>query len=488
MSVLSRSEEQWNNIEESVLNSLQSRKRGIILNREFVFRSFYKPAIAFAAAFVLAISAFLYFYNNNFSRQNIAAELTILNCTGEVALAGHNISEKTLLKTESSLILKPGQILETGADGEITARLEENTGFKLSANSRIEIKQSDKSVMRLLLHSGEALFSVKKRQVGSIFTVQTENAECRVVGTVFEVKACNEGTTLSVFKGAVRFTDISDKQISTIIDAGYCANLANHIIKDNAQIESAESSIRDISLLTLALSSSLDSKVPAAGLVEFISVPSGASVSVNGQAQGNTPIVMQLPAGVFDVEMTSSGFEKWLGSVEVTEKHTSIVSAGMVPDKQFAADTKSPSRANRKTLSPDNFTYRPEYVEACIQITIGEYHKAIGILESLNKNNRLTTAERAGILKQTAVCYKNIGNFNETLRLLKSQYEQAKSDSEKAGILWEMSTIQASCLGDFKGAENTLEKYLQTDSNGRWVTEARARLADVRYLINQGDI
>jgi TonB family protein len=66
--------------------------------------------------------------------------------------------------------------------------------------------------------------------------------------------------------------------------------------------------------LTLALAR----QAPVTGLAEIVSTPAGAAVTVDGKAEGQTPVVdLKLRPGVHKVEMARDGYEPWTGTVSV---------------------------------------------------------------------------------------------------------------------------------------------------------------------------
>jgi hypothetical protein len=494
MPVPELTEDRWSKIESSVYAALEKKPvRGIILHRENMFRSFYGPAIAAAAALILALSSVFYFNTNHFSNQQLSYNLNILDSKGSVSIFSKKGNQSSKFSGENELSLKHDESIKTGIDGELTVQIQNGTGFKMSPESELQILKSDDKTILISLVRGSALFSVKKRNPDASFIVRTHNAECSVKGTIFRVSIEHDGnnknlnTCLSVFQGTVIFSDIEKQSVSTPVTAGQTTTISNHSLAAINPVRSDGKNIRDISLLTLTLESVEDSVSMPSGLVEIVSHPEGASVSVNGQIQGTTPIIMKLSEGTFNVEMSMPGYEPWYGNAKVQSRHTSIVSAALSQVKNKPDDASSGNIegiSGKNTQLPDNFVNRPEYVEALIQITIGEYQKALGILESLRKSRGLTVRERACILKQTSLCYRSLGDFEKALRNLRQRYEKADNDTEKASLLWEIANIQAACLGDYKKAEKTLSEYIQTYPLGQWVSDAKARLAEIRYLKN----
>ncbi|MCQ8894624.1 MAG: PEGA domain-containing protein [Methanolinea sp.] len=68
------------------------------------------------------------------------------------------------------------------------------------------------------------------------------------------------------------------------------------------------------------------------GALSVESVPPGASVTVDGQLRGVTPLVIHdLPAGSHSVSLSSAGFQEYVSSVDVVGGDTARVSVSLVP-------------------------------------------------------------------------------------------------------------------------------------------------------------
>jgi len=497
-----KSESEWNALEESILARLaQDSSVPVVLRREYAFRSFTRVAIAAAACIILTLNTYILFNAFLPAQSPVLENSSVLDVRGTARLVSSKGASRPLDPPHLSFRLAAGTSIETGAGSEVTAQLADGTGFKLSADSRMEILWADKRGIRLALHYGDVLFSVRKQGRGSEFVVMTPNAECRVIGTIFQLtvdkapKASDARTDLAVFQGVVRISDKMRYDVSTSVETGFMVSLQNHRFDNQTTAHTSAQRLRDISVLKLALELSQDSFAMPHGMVEFSSEPPEACVTINGQVLGTTPIVTKFPAGNFEVEISREGFKPWRGNVSVENLRASVITAHLEPTRsvvsqarkaQTAAQAKQAAEAVEQAENmPEGFVNNPDYVEALIQMTIGEYRKALGILEQLRENAGLSTRDRAQVMKQASLCYRSLGNFRQALRELKRQYRRTNDPEEKSRMLWEMATIQATCLGDYTEAEKTLNEYLQISPDGPWADNARERLAEVRCLIDE---
>ena len=129
----------------------------------------------------------------------------------------------------------------------------------------------------------------------------------------------------------------------------------------------------------------------------------------------------------------------------------------------------------------------PEYVEAMVQLTIGEYQKAIGILDSLKNTQPLDMKSRMSIMRKINESYLKLGNFSNVLGKLDSACGRSADNSVKEGLLWEKANILANCLGDYQNAERALTELLRVSPSGKRAKEALVKLAEIQYMLGKFD-
>jgi tetratricopeptide (TPR) repeat protein len=127
----------------------------------------------------------------------------------------------------------------------------------------------------------------------------------------------------------------------------------------------------------------------------------------------------------------------------------------------------------------------PEYVEAMVQLTVGEYQKAVGILDSLKNNQPIDMKSRMSIMKKINSCYAKLGDFRKALERLEEKHEKTTSNTDKENLLWEVANMKANCMGDYQGAETALVELLVIDPTGIRSHDAYGKLAEIQYMLNK---
>jgi tetratricopeptide (TPR) repeat protein len=248
------------------------------------------------------------------------------------------------------------------------------------------------------------------------------------------------------------------------------------------------SAIRDVSILKLALDAASAPDMHY-GIIEFTSVPCGARVFVNNVMQGTTPMVIAGTAGEHEVSLNLDGYEPWHGVFAAKEMKITSVEAQLTPVKSAGIAVMPHRTAAASSTAPsgngasDGFITRPEYVEALIHLTIGEYLKALSLLDSLARIPGLTNDEKAAISEKTALCYQGLGDFRRALQSLEKRFASASDPDTRGNLLWQIATIKTTCLGDVQGGRQDLAEYLKSYPNGSWTQEARQKLAQIEPML-----
>ncbi len=77
------------------------------------------------------------------------------------------------------------------------------------------------------------------------------------------------------------------------------------------------------------------------GMLTVSSEPAGASVTVNGEGRGETPVELRLPLGLYDVQLALKGYLSQQHSVELTESNAQVQ---MTLTLQRSSEAKAPIR------------------------------------------------------------------------------------------------------------------------------------------------
>ncbi|MBD3316389.1 MAG: tetratricopeptide repeat protein, partial [Chitinivibrionales bacterium] len=147
------------------------------------------------------------------------------------------------------------------------------------------------------------------------------------------------------------------------------------------------------------------------------------------------------------------------------------------PSRQQAVEPyPNPSNATAGILE------RPTYIEALIHMTIGEYRKALILLDSLKERPETSRGDRLLIAAKMQECYRGLGDFERALRVHERRGRSSTDDKTKAMALWQTANIRATCLGDYLGAERDLVRYIASYPSGVWIEQAYLRLADIQSM------
>jgi ferric-dicitrate binding protein FerR (iron transport regulator) len=103
-------------------------------------------------------------------------------------------------------------------------QLPDGSRVSLNAESKISFQKSKFSKDRNLSMEGEAFFSVKK---GSTFTINTNYADIKILGTSFNVYSRENRFKVSCVTGKI---EVSSGEQSVIIHPGECAYIENNVL------------------------------------------------------------------------------------------------------------------------------------------------------------------------------------------------------------------------------------------------------------------
>ncbi|MFW6221245.1 MAG: tetratricopeptide repeat protein [Fibrobacterota bacterium] len=481
VTVPQRSETDWQKLEDKLFESLQRQETQPVKKANVLSFPATHPLAAAAAAALLAITSLWYFV---LQMAPSPVSLSVLGTPKDVIIESKQLSGSQRFQIDKH---KP-TILKTGSE-PLTVRLDDGSGFLLKSNSILKIRESNQKNFRALLKKGEILASVNKSDNARQFIISSPNARSSVLGTIFSVAVGSEKadhTVLSVFRGAVEFSPKLTGNDSKVIARGSSITCIRDDLGPVEPLSESNTPIRDISFLTTALEITRDTAT-IDGMIEFASNPSGAKVSIGGKIIGTTPLVAQYPAGIYIARVYLDGYETKKDTLRVQPGGISTVStvlkmhaAEINTDRKPKAVVNNIHRSNKALQRKE--LMRPEYVEALIQINVGEYRKALEALEQLRDNPSLNRAQKRQVIEKITQCYRGLGDFNKAIKRLEKQYDKAHSNTEKSSLLWQIATMRLNCLGDFDGVRKNLQQYLAKYPQGSWYEQALLALAEIYYL------
>jgi tetratricopeptide (TPR) repeat protein len=404
--------------------------------------------------------------------ENKIDTLTGVNDFAQIPKLGKNFTFKTLENSSFIMQLDQGSVIE------------------LFQNSIASIKEIGRRHIVFALDEGSVLVKVSKRSKGQKFIISTPSASCTVVGTIFKVDVRNSPaangmqTALTVYEGKVKFA--TDKQI-VYVGTGQTCLLKNTAIGAIRAISEHETPIKDISVLELLVKHG-NSPEAHYGLIDVTTQPDQALVIIDDSLSGKTPLLARKSIGRHSLLITASGYTAFEKTVDIGKDSVSHVSECL---KKAPGNDKVSLHLVKHVVSPvvvqpeSTLVAVPEYVEAMVQLTIGEYQKAVGILDSLKNSQPIDMKSRMSIMIKINNCYAKLGDFRKALERLEGKYEKSTSTTDKVSLLWEMANMKANCMGDYQGAEMALVELLVIDPTGIRAHDAYGKLAEIQYMLNK---
>jgi TolA-binding protein len=496
-----KSENEWQKLENDLFLRLDAPQRPV---RRFAFPfsmpsfAIPKPAIAWASAAVLALAVAGAGVAVSLMGGNSASVAGLVNVKGSVAVTwGGKGAPQTIAvlgPNEAARIARPKTVFETPEGGIAFIRLDKGSILSLAPRSRLTLEASGADRQICYLSTGSVLVKVSKRTPGQRFEIRTPCASCRVVGTVFQVNAQGEKqTTLSVFQGKVRLTPAAGiRGGETFVETGRQLTVGSGTEPAGRMLSAAQRPIHDISVLGMLV----DENDNNGGILDIVSTPSGAKVLVNGAMAGKAPLMVKAAKGSYSLVLCSDGFQPLDTSVSLGYNRVCEVRAQLSqlapaekPAKIHAKpqSRRQPSMVNTETRETELQTM-PDYIEALVDMSSGEYQAALKIFDSLSNSGLVDIKGRTCLMDKINACYAKLGDFGKASETLEDRYQKAQNAQDKGQLLWEMATMRANCLGDYQGAEMALVEFLILQPNAIWAHSAYGRLAEIQYYLNKYDV
>jgi len=386
---------------------------------------------------------------------------------------------------------KKGLCVATLDNSTFIMRLDKGSAMEVSPHSQLTFVAIDKKQITINLTRGSILAKVSKRSADQKFSVITPGASCVVVGTIFRVDVCAAeadsalNTVLTVYEGKVRFVENSSvsKQPRHVATGQRC--MAARLMGPLCTITEAETPFKEISTLELLVGP--DSTPPEiSGLIDISSQPDGATVILDNAVVGKTPLLLRKPIGNHSITVAAAGYAPSEQTIRMERDSTSGVTARLIKKPETLQANRAQASAPRIALLPipaeSTLLVIPEYVEAMIQSTIGEYQKSLSILEALKNNAPIDIKSAMTLMRKINGCYAKLGDFSKALENLRVKCAAASSVDEKENALWEIANVSANCMGDYPGAQQALTQLLGMSPTGKRTADAYKKLAEVRYM------
>lgn len=462
-----------------------------------------------AVATLIIILGFGIFYSGNLFSPKPLIHSRILGVKGNVTYKKLDIYK--------SLPVYKNQIFETAVNATLIVQLDKGSNIILSEKTRLIVNKANSRDIELFINRGNVLASVSKRERNQTFTILTSDATCRVIGTIFSITVSQNNnksnTDLTVLEGEVSISDKENPKIHEIVKSGQTASIQNSNLSKPYTAAKDQISNHSLLLLKLALEMSNEMSI-SKGLLDITSKPSGAKIFIRDKLIGKTPMAFNYPAGDYNLKLLQPGYKTWQEMITLKKLSSSFVYAEFVrkDDDNVLAFQPTPSCKRVKRIKrvkqvqqiqqiqqvqteeieqkvdslsktkDFGFIMNPAFVEALVQMTIGEYQRALMILDSLKELPEISITEKIRIMSKISACYKGIGNFENSLKSLTKRYNNTESSIDKRNLLWEIINVKANCLQDYAGAEQDILTYINNYPDGTWIESAYAKLGEIQYI------
>ena len=517
-----KKEDEWQLLENDLFARLDRGEQPHSDDRDHVFSKYFAwlfqggaPALRYAGAFVLLCVLGILFWNTVIVPDNLKYS-RVIGLSGDVVLHAEEDAAAADARREQLDFIgdKPAglyknQVIETGEDATLFVQIDQESHLVVSRESRLTVRKANTRNIELFLHHGEILCSVGKRKKYQSFTVVTPNTVSNVIGTVFRVSTFTQDTDkrttdLFVVEGEVEISN-HEKYLGTdIVKTGQRISVSNRAFSQVQTIDADQMPIHTLSIIKL-LKEQEKKNQELRGVLDIATDPQGAEVVVKNNIVGKTPLMITYPAGTYAMTLRKDGFELWTGTVDVVAREISFVNASLSTNNvvttitgdsstcSTAGDGVSRKRIRRVKKRPavirksgeEAEIMNPAFVEALVQMTIGEFQKALVILDSLKDLPEIGFTEKIRIVNKISECYKGMGNFDTNLERLTKRYHTEKNLTVKGNLLWEIIIVRANCLGDYDCAEKDLLTYIKRYPNGGWIEPAYMKLGEIRYMSDQ---
>jgi tetratricopeptide (TPR) repeat protein len=466
-------------------------------------------AIGYAVSLIILLVIGIFFWESVNTPDNLKYS-RILGLKGEVSFDQNRYSKfdnskVTITDKDKQPALYTNQVFETGRKATLIVQIDKKSHFILSEMSKLTVRNANMKNIVFFLHKGEILCSVSKRKKKQEFKVLTPNTISKVIGTVFKISTFAQGsdkrtTDLFVMEGEVKISNYEEYLGNDIVKSGQTISISNRDFSMVQGIGQGQIPIHSISLIKL-LADHDNTELRPAGILDISSEPLGAEVFIKGKIVGKTPLLIKYPAGTYTLKVKMHGFEMWSGRTTIKDSRISFVNARLTGNNiiSTASDEKESTksgelmkqvRANKcekqikspQSKNDDDAVLNPTFVEALVQITIGEFDKALIILDSLKELPEISMSEKICILNKISECYKGMGNFDAILETLTDKYNKEKNNTLKGALLWEIIIVKANCLGDYTRAELDLHNYIRLFPDGNWIESAYSKLGEIQYM------
>ena len=341
--------------------------------------------------------------------------------------------------------LQAGQRVAVAADAAARpVALGDQTGLLLHPGSELLAHATAQGQTRLELVTGSALFKVALRGAGEVFVVETEEAEVRVVGTVFMVsRPVGEGTLVRVAEGRVEVRPRTRDARTLVLDSGQEIRVRTR----TTEVPPQPVTKRDPALEAFAAGTLFGARM--------------AESAASGSAE---------PTEIASAPQT-----------RVSERSNSRRRG-----RQVAARGRDlPPAAARRALPQEEFSRI--VTEARALARRGEHFRVAELLAAAvdRAPSRGLESESRYLLARS---YSVLGSYSRALREYEVVIDQGLQGPLEQRALYEAGLLHGQQLHAPRAAIGLWERYLSRYSSGLFDEEVNYLLCETRAKIGDGDV
>ncbi|MCP4676412.1 MAG: PEGA domain-containing protein [Deltaproteobacteria bacterium] len=223
--------------------------------------------------------------------------------------------------------------------GDVVLGLSDKAKVLVREGTLLKVQRLREDVINVFLERGELLASVEPGKSGPRLIVSTTAGRVAVKGTIFTVSVLDDDADVRVFRGAVQ---VERNGMSTrSVRASQRVSMASKTTASLTPEEEAQALKTARSLELLAGT--------AETLLDIASVPSGATVMLDGEVLGVTPLVAATRTGHRDLELMLEKFAPVRERLQLGRGDTVQRVFEMSAKKGVGASAKKKARPGEKT-------------------------------------------------------------------------------------------------------------------------------------------
>ncbi|MCP4604661.1 MAG: PEGA domain-containing protein [Proteobacteria bacterium] len=357
-------------------------------------------------------------------------------------------------------------------DGQVVLGLAARAKIKLESDTRVRFDKLRSSKFDIFLEKGELFASVEPGDGQPDFIVSTPYGRAVMTGTIFSVRVSNEQVDVMVYRGSVRVEDSGVPSYS--VRASQTARMGNTetIPLTQANENAALDTTRTLDLLSNSAST----------VLEVRSTPPGASVLIDGEVLGQTPVVAAARSGYRELELTLPGYASVREKLELSRGDTITRVFELTSDSVDIPNEDVPKTQEKQKRSKARAAPGPNASEMLVQAqSLRGGRDWSGAAKAYKQIIRTFQASPEARTARVPLGVIQLNHLNQPARALKN-FNAYLSTSANGALAPEAAYGRAAALralGRTTQETHALENFINNYPSSLRVTEAKRRLSDL---------